>query len=133
MKIAPRNYFLDDVFDDFMGPEKPHHNPMKCDVYEKDGMYNIEVDIPGYNKDEVKIEAKDGYVTISAEKKIEKKEDNEDKKYFYHERRYGKIERSFYIGDMDPDKISAKMENGILNLVIPKIEENNSKKIIEIE
>lgn len=133
MKIVPRNYFLDDVFDDFMGPERPHHNPMKCDVYEKDGMYNIEVDIPGYDKDEVKIEAKDGYLTISAEKKVEKKEENENKKYFYHERRYGKIERSFYIGDMDTDKISAKMENGILKLNVPKIEENNSKKYIEIE
>ena len=133
MKIVPRNYFLDDVFDDFMAPEKPHHNPMKCDVYEKDGKYNIEVDIPGYNKDEVKIEAKDGYLTIAAEKKIEKKEEQEDKKYFYHERRYGKVERSFYIGDMDTDKISAKMENGILNITIPKIEENNSKKILEIE
>ena len=133
MKIVPRNYFLDDVFDDFMGPEKPHHNPMKCDVYEKDGKYNIEVDIPGYNKEEVNIEAKDGYLTISAEKKTEKKEDNEEKKYFYHERRYGKVERSFYIGDMDTDKISAKMENGILKINIPKIEENSSKKTIEIE
>ena len=133
MKIVPRNYFLDDVFDDFMGPEKPHHNPMKCDVYEKDGKYNIEVDIPGYNKDEVKIEAKDGYLTISAEKKIEKNEEKEDKKYFYHERRYGKVERSFYIGDMDQDKIKAKMENGILKVTIPKVEENNSKKLIEIE
>ena len=108
-------------------------NPMKCDVYEKDGKYNIEVDIPGYNKEEVNIEAKDGYLTISAEKKIEKKEDNEEKKYFYHERRYGKVERSFYIGEMDTDKISAKMENGILKINIPKIEENSSKKTIEIE
>ena len=133
MKIVPRNYFLDDVFDDFMGSEKPHRNPMKCDVYEKDGKYNIEVDIPGYNKDEVQIEAKDGYITISAEKKTEKNEENENKKYYYHERRYGRVERSFYIGDMDTDKISAKMENGILNVVVPKIEENNSKKLIEIE
>lgn len=133
MKIVPRNYFLDDVFDDFMENEKPHHNPMKCDVYEKDGKYNIEVDIPGYNKDEVNIEAKDGYLTVSAEKKIENKQEDKEKKYFYHERRYGKVERSFYIGDMDTDKISAKMENGILKINIPKIEENNSKKIIEIE
>ena len=70
MKIVPRNYFLDDVFDDFMGSEKVHHNPMKCDVYEKDGKYNIEVDIPGYDKDEVKIEAKDGYLTVFAEKLV---------------------------------------------------------------
>lgn len=133
MKIVPRNYFLDDVFDDFMGNEKNHHNPMKCDVYEKDGKYNIEVDIPGYSKDEVNIEAKDGYLTVSAEKNTEKKEEDNNKKYYYHERRYGKIERSFYIGDMDTDKISAKMENGILKINIPKIEENNSKKIIEIQ
>ena len=133
MKIVPRNYFLDDVFDDFMGPEKPHHNPMKCDVYEKEGKYNIEVDIPGYNKDEVKIEAKDGYLTVSAEKKLEKNEEDNGKKYYYHERRYGKVERSFYIGDMDTDKISAKMENGILKIDIPKIEEKESKKLIEIK
>ena len=43
MKIVPRNYFLDDVFDDFMSPERVHHNPMKCDVYEKDGLYNIDL------------------------------------------------------------------------------------------
>lgn len=132
MKIMPRNYFLDDVFDDFMGPEKPHHNPMKCDVYEKDGMYNIEVDVPGYNKDEIDVEAKDGYLTITAEKKIEKDE-HEGKKYFYHERRYGKTERSFYIGDMDSDKVKAKMDNGTLLVTIPKIEENNIKKTITIE
>lgn len=132
MKIMPRNYFLDDVFDDFMGPEKPHHNPMKCDVYEKDGMYNIEVDVPGYNKDEINVEAKDGYLTITAEKKIEKDE-HEGKKYFYHERRYGKTERSFYIGDMDSDKVKAKMDNGTLLVTIPKIEENNIKKSITIE
>ena len=133
MKIVPRNYFLDDVFDDFMGSEKIHHNPMKCDVYEKDGKYNIEVDIPGYSKDEVKVEAKDGYLTVSAEKNVEKKDENNDKKYFYHERRYGRVERSFYIGDMDSDNISAKLDNGILKITIPKVEETNSKKLIEIE
>jgi HSP20 family molecular chaperone IbpA len=132
MKIVPRNYLFDDAFDDFLGPEKPHHNPMKCDIYEKEGVYNIEVDVPGYNKDEIEVEAKDGYVTITAEKKFEK-ENHEGKKYYYHERKYGKAERSFYIGDMDEEKITAKLENGTLFVKIPRIEEKDTKKIIEIE
>ena len=133
MKIIPRNSFLDDVLDDFVGPDRPHHNPMKCDVYEKDGVYNIVVDVPGFKKDEVDVEAKDGYITISAEKKMETREEREGKKYFYHERRYDKAERSFYIGDMDAENIKAKMDNGTLLVTIPKIEENNVKKSIEIE
>ena len=111
MNLIPRNFYLDDIFDDFV---PSINNKMKCDIYEKGGDYHIEMDIPGFNKDDIKIESKDGYLTISAEKKIEKNEEKEDKKYFYHERRYGKVERSFYIGDMDPDKISAKMENGTM-------------------
>ena len=57
MKLVPRNYFLDDVFNDFM---TPNTNTMKCDVYEKDGNYNIEVDIPGFRKEDIKVESKDG-------------------------------------------------------------------------
>ncbi len=135
MKIVPKNNFLDEVFDDIMAPVRPHNNPMRCDVYEKDGVYNIEVDVPGYNKEDVNIEANDGYITIKASKE-EKKEENADKngkKYFCHERRFGKLERSFYIGDMDADRIKAKMENGTLLVTIPKIDENESKKIINIE
>ena len=98
-----------------------------------DGVYNIEVDVPGYSKEDINIEAKDGYVTITADKKIEPKEIHEGKKYYYHERRYGKAERSFYIGDMDADNIKAKMENGTLLVTIPKIDEKNTKKTITIE
>lgn len=133
MKLVPRSYFLDDVFDDFMAPTKPHHNPMKCDVFEKDGEYNIEIDIPGYKKEDISIETSDGYLTVSAEKKIENNEEDLDKKYICHERHYGKIERSFYFGDMDQDKISAKMDNGTLSIKVPKVEEKTSKKLIEIE
>ena len=132
MKIVPRNNLFDDVFDDFMGPEKPHHNPMKCDIYEKDGVYNIEVDVPGYKREEIEIETKDGYVTITVDKKFDK-ESVEGKKFYYHERKYGRHERSFYIGDMDEEKITAKLEDGVLIVKIPRIEEKNTKKIIEIE
>ena len=104
---------------------------MKCDVYEKDGNYNIEVDIPGFKKEDIKVEAKDGYLTITAEKK--EQEDEENKNYICHERRYGKYERSFYLGDLKTDDISAKFENGILKVRVPKVEESENKKLIEIE
>lgn len=128
MKLMPRKYFLDDVFDDFMTPS---NNAMKCDVYEKDGNYNIEVDIPGFKKEDIKVETKDGYLTIVAEKK--EKEDEENKNYICHERRYGKYERSFYLGELRTDDISAKFEDGILKIKVPKIEETENKKLIEIE
>ncbi len=132
MKIVPMNNFFEDVFDDIMVPEKRHPNPMRCDVYEKDGVYNIEVDVPGYSKEDVTIETNDGYITIKASKSQENKEEKNGKKYYYHERRFGKMERSFYIGNMDEDKISAKMENGTLIVTIPIMQEKDSKKIIEI-
>lgn len=128
MKLMPRKYFLDDVFDDFMTPS---NNAMKCDVYEKDGNYNIEVDIPGFKKEDIKVETKDGYLTIVAEKK--EKENEENKNYICHERRYGKYERSFYLGELRTDDISAKFEDGILKIKVPKIEETENKKLIEIE
>lgn len=128
MKLMPRNYFLDDMFNDFMTPST---NSMKCDVYEKDGDYNIEIDIPGFNKEDIKIEAKDGYLTISAEKKAEENEEN--KNYICHERKYGKYERTFYLGELKTDDISAKFDNGILKIKVPKVEETETKKLIEIE
>lgn len=128
MKLIPRNYF-DDMFDDFMAPSTT--NAMRCDVYEKDGNYNIEVEVPGYKKEDIKIESKDGYLTITAHKKFEEKD--EGKNYIHHERRYGKIERSFYIGDLKADNIKAKFEDGILKVTVPKVEEHDDKRIIEIE
>ena len=128
MKLVPRNYFLDDVFNDFM---TPNTNSMKCDVYEKDGNYNIEVDIPGFRKEDIKVESKDGYLTITAEKKEDEKE--EKKNYICHERKYGKFERSFYLGELRTDDITSKFENGILKIKVPKVEESENKKLIEIE
>ena len=128
MKLVPRNYFLDDVFNDFM---TPNTNSMKCDVYEKDGNYNIEVDIPGFRKEDIKVESKDGYLTITAEKKEDEKE--EKKNYICHERKYGTFERSFYLGELRTDDITAKFENGILKIKVPKVEESENKKLIEIE
>ena len=131
MDLMPRKFYLDDIFDDFISTRK--EQPMKCDIYEKDGNYHIEMDIPGFKKDEISVETKYGYLTIKAEKNNEVNEEDEKKNYIRRERTYGKYERSFYLGDLDEDKIDAKFENGMLKLTVPKKEEVDTKKVIEIK
>ncbi len=131
MDLMPRKFYLDDIFDDFISSRKEQN--MKCDIYEKGGDYHIEMDIPGFNKDEISVETKDGYLTITAEKKTENNEDDKEKNYIRRERTYGKYERSFYLGDLDENKIDASFENGILKITVPKKEETTSKKVIEIK
>ena len=131
MNIMPRKFYLDDIFDEMMLSKKEQH--MKCDIYEKDGNYHIEMDVPGFDKKDISIEANDGYLTITAEKNSEDEEKNENKNYIRRERVYGKVERSFYLGDLDQDKIDAEFKNGILNIVVPKKEETSNKKRIEIK
>lgn len=72
-------------------------------------------------------------MTIKAEKKNEVNEEDKEKNYIRRERTYGKYERSFYLGDLDEDKIDASFENGMLKLVVPKKEEVDTKKVIEIK
>lgn len=133
MSLIPRNFYLDDIFEDMPRMPKVHDlHAMKCDVYEKDGNYNIEMDIPGYDKKDISIECDDGILTISAEKNNEVNEENEEKKYIRRERVYGKITRSFSFADIDEENITADFNNGILTVVIPKSQKQESKKIIEI-
>jgi HSP20 family protein len=127
MNIIPRKFYLDDIFDDFV----PTRNDMKCDIYEKGGDYHIEMDIPGFNKEDIKIESKDGYITVSAEKNAE--ENDEEKNYIRRERKYGRYERSFYLGDFDDTDVNAEFKDGMLKITVPKKEQNNDKKYIEIK
>ena len=119
--------FYEDMFEDMnMGVKG-----MNCDIYEKDGMYHVEMDIPGFKKDEIKIECHKGTLTIRA-KKVFKKDEHEGKKFLRRERRYSNVERSFYLGDIDEDKINATYTDGTLNIVVPTKAEAE-KKIISIE
>ena len=127
MKLIPRNYFLDDVFEDF----NSNNNSMKCDVYEKDGAYNIEVDVPGFKKEDINIDVDNGYLTIRASKHFDETE--KGKNYICRERKYGKFERSFYLGDLKTDDVEASFVNGTLKIRVPKIEESKDKKRIEIK
>jgi len=122
---------FDDWMDDFpFGKEfakdplygKHAKNMMKTDVRETDDAYEVDIDLPGFKKDEVTAELNDGYITISAAKGLDKDEkDKKTGKYIRKERYAGSMSRSFYIGEgITQDEISAKYENGILQLKIPK-------------
>ncbi len=129
MNLIPRGFYLDDIFDDLAVSK---HNDMKCDIYEKDNKYHIEMDIPGFDKKDINVECNNGYVTITAEKTTENNED-EDKKFIRRERTYGRIQRSFNFGDVDEENIKAEFKDGTLKVCIPKIDANQSKKIINID
>lgn len=130
MNIIPKSFYLDDIFDNFDNFDSTRNNNMKCDIYEKDGDYHIEIDIPGFDKKDIKVECDNGYLTVTA-KKDEEVEDK-SKNYIRRERSYGKYQRSFYIGDMDSNEIRAKFKHGMLKIIVPKVETKETKRHIEI-
>lgn len=130
MKLVPRNYY--DLFDNFFLDREENFGGMKCDIYERDNKFHIEMDIPGFNKEDIKLECNKGNLIITAEKNVEK-EESDDKKYIRRERSYGQIQRSFYLGDIDEENIEANFQNGTLHVIIPKKEEKDTKKYIEVK
>lgn len=125
--MLPRKFYIDDIFDSLLESEK---NNMRCDIYEENNKYIAEIDLPGFKKDEIKIECNKGNLIITAEKKIE--EESKDKKYIRRERSFGKYSRSIYLGDIDDENISANYTDGTLKITIPKIDEEKNKKYIDI-
>ena len=98
---------------------KHSRNLMKTDVREMDNSYELDVDLPGFKKDEITVDLKNGYLTIGASKGLDKEE--KDGKYIRRERYTGMCSRSFYVGTaVRPEEISAKFEDGILKLSVPK-------------
>ncbi len=121
---------FDDFFDDFYCPSRKSSgytssvNVMRTDVKEKDDSYELNIDMPGYKKEDVKAELKNGYLTISATTKSDKDEKDDDGKYIRRERFYGSCSRSFYVGeDVKQEDIKAKFEDGILKISVPKKED----------
>ena len=101
---------------------------MKTDVREKEDAYEVMIDLPGFKKEEVKIELKNGNLTIHAAKTLDKEEKKEGK-YIRQERYSGNMSRSFYVGEnVKVQDVQAKFENGILTLDIPK---KDPKKPVE--
>ena len=127
--------FGENLFDDFfsdpfgmMVPQgrdplygKHAKNLMKTDVRETEGTYELDVDLPGFTKDEVNVELKNGYLTIQASKGLDKEQSDKKGKYIRQERYAGACSRSLYVGKgVEPEEIGAKFENGILEISVPK-------------
>lgn len=131
MNLVPRKYYLNDFFDNFSSI--PEESNLKCDIYEEDNNYHIEMDVVGFDKKDITIESDKGYLTITAEKNIGDNNEDNKKNYIRRERSYGKYKREFYLGNIDSDNISANFINGVLSIIIPKKEELITKKQIEID
>ena len=109
---------------------------MKTDVRETENTYELDIDLPGFKKDEINVELKDGYLTIGASKGLDKDETDKNGKFIRQERYTGACSRSFYVGaNVQPEDIGAKYEDGILRLSVPKNVKKPlpEKKVIAIE
>ena len=133
---------MDFPFDaDFWGRKNPLYgkhakNLMKTDIREHDNGYELDIDLPGFKKDEISIDLDNGYLTISAAKGLDKDEQDKKGKYIRKERYAGAMQRSFYVGDaVTEEDVKAKFEDGILRLSIPKKDAKavETKKTIAIE
>ncbi len=125
MMLVPRRSSFD-LFDNFFDEDffpKKEHNLMKTDIKEKKDKYEIMMDLPGYEKENINLELNNGYLEISA--KVEKEEENHDEeKFVRRERFYGECARSFFVGDdITEEDIKAEFKNGTLKVEIPKKEE----------
>ncbi|BDZ79550.1 Hsp20/alpha crystallin family protein [Claveliimonas bilis] len=118
--------FNDDFDKYFFGKKNPLYgkhakNMMKTDVKETDSSYEVDIDLPGFKKDEINAKLENGYLTISAAKGLDKDEKDKKGKYIRKERYAGAMSRSFYVGDaITQEDVKAKYEDGILKLTIPK-------------
>ena len=135
--LAPSIFGMNDLFDDFgdvfefspaFRKQVAAARNISSDIKELADGYQIEMELPGFSKEEVKAQLKDGYLTITAEHNAENKEENNEEgqkkeavKYIHRERYYGKCQRSFFVGkNVTEEDINAKFENGILTMYVPK-------------
>ena len=138
--------FGENLFDDFFGFDYPTrrmpapraHDLMKTDVQELDNAYQLDISLPGFKKEDLTAELKDGYLTVSAQTSAQNDEkDEKTGKYIRRERYSGSCKRSFYVGEeVTQEDIKAKYENGILTLNVPKKEalpKKEEKQFIAIE
>lgn len=122
--------FFDDDFSMFpaWGKRNPLYgkhakNLMKTDVRETESSYEVDIDLPGFKKEDIKLDLENGYLTVSAQKGLDKDEQDKNGRYIRQERYTGSCSRSFYVGDMKPSDVAAKYEDGILKISLPKVDQ----------
>ena len=127
MRYMPKAYDLfEDMFEGFM--PKLSTNIMKTDVHEKDGYYNLDIELPGYDKNDITMSISEGNLIISAKHELTNEEKDEKGNLIRSERSFGSCSRSFYVGNnMKAEDVKASFDKGVLNIVFPTIE----KKAIE--
>jgi len=121
---------LDEFFDEpweksLFGARNPLYgkhakNLMKTDVKETGDHYEVDIDLPGFQKDEISVELQNGYLTIQAAKGLDRDQKDQEGRYIRQERYSGQCSRSFYVGDIRPEDVTASFEDGILRLTFPK-------------
>ena len=123
MRLLPRMMF-DDFFDDMFDEPLLHRNAitaMRCDIREKDGSYLLDIELPGYDKEDIKMDLENGYLTVSALRNTNKEEKDDQGNVIRQERVQGSCSRSFYVGEaITPEDIKAHYDNGELKIVLPK-------------
>ena len=137
-ELATLRREMDELFDTFFG-RRPLRGDQAlvwapaCNVWEdKDAVY-VQAELPGLAKDDISVTVENGVLTISGEKREERQEGAKDEAYHVYERRYGRFERSFTLPtNVDADRIRARYENGVLEVVLPK-KEAAKPKTIQIE
>ena len=138
MRYMPSKRFdlFDDMFDDFFRPERPMGPLMRCDVHEKDGYYTLDIELPGYKKEDVSMEISDGNLTIKAQHEMSNEEKDAKGNLVRSERSFGSCSRSFYVGEnIKANDVKARFENGMLIVTVPSAEQKHieSKETIMIE
>ena len=132
--------WFEDLNSEFFGKKNPLYgkhskNLMKTDVRETEGTYEVDIDLPGFKKEDINVQLENGYLTITASKGLNKDEKNKEGAYIRQERYSGSMSRSFYVGDIPQSDIHAKYESGVLRLTVPKrdVKEIENSNYISIE
>ncbi len=138
MMLMPRRNFdlFDDIFDEPMFGRNDN-KIMKTDIKETENGYEIIVDLPGYNKDNLHISIEEGYLTVNAKQEKEHNEKDNHGKFVRRERFFGECSRSFYVGEeIKEEDIKASYKDGVLTIDVPKVDQSKKipeKKYIQIE
>ena len=135
MMLVPRKSsfdLFDDFFDDEFFNNRKGKDLMKTDIIEKKDKYVLNIDLPGYEKDNINISLNNGYLNITAKIESDNDESDSDNRILRRERFYGEASRSFYLGEeIKEEDIEAEFKNGILIIDIPKKELEDKKDTIK--